>query len=63
MGFNKRIVTKESILILDDKGIKNIFNADALITDEWSSKFLELFTEGHSKDNIIKKLENESTKS
>jgi hypothetical protein len=36
-----------------------VLNADALIMDKWSSKFVELYEQGLSKEEILKMLENE----
>ena len=58
MGFNKRILTKELIYKVDEKDLPRLFNADALIMDICSSEFVELFQQGHSKEQILKKLEN-----
>lgn len=63
MGFNKRIVNKESILRTDENQIDKLFDADALMMDKWASRFLSLRMEGYKKDEIIKILENESTES
>jgi hypothetical protein len=63
MGFNKRIINKESILITEQERLDKLFDADALIMDIWASKFLQLHMKGHKKDEIIKMLEDESTES
>lgn len=63
MGFNKRIVNKESILRTDENQIDKLFDADALMMDKWAGRFLSLRMEGYKKDEIIKILENESTES
>jgi hypothetical protein len=60
MGFNKRYLNKEFIIGLEDNTLKTVLNADALITtDKWSSKFLDLYISGNTKDEIIKLLEDE----
>lgn len=59
MGFNKRFLTKELIINTKEKMMGVIFNADALIMDKWSSKFVELYEQGLSKEEILKMLENE----
>lgn len=43
MGFNKRYITKETILnaIKNGDSISKLVKADALITDNWASKFLD----------------------
>lgn len=53
MGFNKRIVTKESILRGDDNYLKSLRRADALIMDLWSSTFYSLYTAGMTKHEIL----------
>jgi hypothetical protein len=58
MGFNKRFVTKESILRTSNERLEQLFTADGLITDMWSSKFIELYQQGKTKDEIIKQLKN-----
>ena len=58
MGFNKRFLTKELICGVEERDLPRLFNADALIMDIWSSEFVELFQQGHSKEQILKKLEN-----
>lgn len=40
MGFNKRYITKELILSNIDN-LDRLFNADALISDMWSSRFMD----------------------
>ena len=51
MGFNKRYLNKDFIIGL---------RADTLITtDKWSSKFLDLYSSGKTKNEIIKLLEDE----
>jgi len=56
MGFNKRYITKEMIMsnIDDESYIVNLTNADALITDYWSSKFLENFNYKYSEYQSIR---------
>lgn len=53
MGFNKRIVTRESILRGDDNYLKSLSKADALIMDTWSSAFYVLYTAGLSRGEIL----------
>jgi len=46
MGFNKRFISKD--LVLSQKkfeDIERLFNADALIFDNWSSNFFQRFDE------------------
>lgn len=59
MGFNKRIVNKESILITEEGRLEKLFDADALIMDQWASRFLSYFIKGYKKDEIIKILDGE----
>jgi len=57
MGFHKRFVTKESILLTKEEHIDTFFSADALLfSDEWSSEFYELYLEGYNYNQIIEKL-------
>lgn len=58
MGFNKRYVTKESIIRCDESRLQSLFKADALIMDMWSSKFHELFTAGMTKGEILLMFQN-----
>jgi hypothetical protein len=53
MGFNKRFLKKENILIhLND--IMTYLNADAIIcTDDFSRKVYRMYTEGFTKEEII----------
>lgn len=60
MGFNKRYLNKEFIIGLEGNTLKTVLNADVLITtDNWSSKFLDLYMSGNTKDEIIILLEDE----
>lgn len=62
MGFNKRIVDKNIILLKYREGVplKEIFKADALIfLDLLSSKAFELYNNGYDDEYIINILENE----
>ena len=57
MGFHKRFITKDTIMLTDKSNIDVLFGSDALIFgDEWSSEFYELFKEGKEYNEIIKKL-------
>lgn len=58
MGFNKRMITKELIMSTEDSKIENLFNADALIFDNWSYTFFEIYNNGMSKNEIINKITN-----
>ena len=53
MGFNKRIVTRESILRGDDNYLKSLLKADALIMDTWASSFYSLYASGLTKGEIL----------
>jgi len=58
MGFNKRIVHKENVIKTPEEQLERLFTADALIMDEWSSKFLKYHKSGHHKKDIIQILNN-----
>lgn len=58
MGFNKRIVHKENVIKTPEERLERLFTADALIMDEWTGKFLELYNKGHKKEEIIEILDN-----
>ena len=53
MGFNKRFLKKENIILhLND--LMSYLNADAIIcTDDFSRKVYRMYTEGFSKEEII----------
>jgi len=54
MGFNKRFLKKENIL-LHTHHIIEYLSADALyITDEFSHKVVKFYSEGKSEEEIIK---------
>jgi len=61
MSFNKRYVTKEIIMsnIDNESYIADFKKADALITDYWSSKFLENFNYNHKEYQSIRESLNE----
>lgn len=61
MGFNKRILTKESIMSVKQEDLARYFNVDSLIMDTWSSKFVEKFRMGYDKETIIKMLDDGTT--
>lgn len=53
MGFNKRFLKKENILLNLHK-LMTYLDADAIIcTDEFSRQVYQLFNEGKSKEEII----------
>lgn len=57
MGFHKRFITKDTIMLTDKSNINVLFGSDALIFgDEWSSEFYDLFNEGYEYNEIIQKL-------
>jgi len=63
MGFNKRFINKD--LILSQKKFENIvrlFNADALIFDNWSSNFFKRFDENYDEYQNKRNLINEEHK-
>lgn len=45
MGFNKRFISKETVLsyIQNNKPVENLLKADAIFMDEWSSIFFKDF--------------------
>jgi hypothetical protein len=47
------MITKELIMSTEDSKIENLFNADALIFDNWSYKFYELFLKEPNKQKVI----------
>ena len=53
MGFNKRFLKKENIILhLND--LMSYLNADAIIcTDDFSRKVYRMYAEGFSKEEII----------
>jgi hypothetical protein len=53
MGFNKRFLKKENIILhLND--LMSYLNADAIIcTDDFSRKVYRMYVEGFSKEEII----------
>ena len=54
MGFNKRFLKKENIVI-HLKDIMNYLNTDAVIsTDEFSRNVYRMFNEGKNKEEILK---------
>ncbi len=53
MGFNKRFLKKENILI-NLENLMNYLSADAIIcTDDFSRKIYRMYTEGFTKEEII----------
>lgn len=58
MGFNKRFLTKEIILNTRESLLDRVLNADSVITDDWSDKFVGLYEKGYSKGEILKLLNN-----
>tara|TARA_R110000803_G_scaffold45238_8_gene95369 strand:- start:701 stop:892 length:192 start_codon:yes stop_codon:yes gene_type:complete len=62
MGFNKRYLNKEKVMDTKESDLPRLFNVDALIMDIWSRKFLELYNEGHSKNQIIQLIKDEATR-
>lgn len=54
MGFTKRFLKKENILV-NLHNIENYFNADAIIcTDDFSVQIFKMYEKGEKKENIIK---------
>ena len=64
MGFHKRFITKDTILLTKENQLNTLFSSDALLFgDDWSMDFYQLFKEGYKKEEIIKKIyENEDSK-
>jgi hypothetical protein len=60
MGLNKRFITKNKIFNTNDSDLDILFSADALIMDDWSSKFLKLYEQGKNKNNILTLLDNDA---
>jgi len=60
MGFNKRYITKEQII--KSNNLDKLFNADALIMDNWSGKFFEYHKKGFDKETILKLIEHKVDK-
>ena len=61
MGFNKRMIDKDSIFnsINNSKPLSQLFKGDALIfLDDYTSKVYDLFIKGIPDSEIIKILEN-----
>ena len=58
MGFNKRYITKPMIINKEESELDRLFNADAFIFDEWSSKFYKLYCEGLTKGEILLMFQN-----
>jgi hypothetical protein len=59
MGFNKRLVSKETIetTLNNRNSLSDLFKADAVIfMDEIASTAYQLYQEGHSDNQIKKKL-------
>jgi hypothetical protein len=59
MGFNKRLVSKETIetTLNNRNSLSDLFKADAVIfMDEIASTVYQLYQEGHSDNQIKKKL-------
>ena len=56
MGFNKRVLKKEGIL-LNLENIMNYLDSDAVyLTDEFSREVYRMFNSGKSKEEIINKI-------
>lgn len=57
MGYHKRFITKDTILLTKEEHLNTLFSSEGLIfADEWSSEFYDLYNEGHKYDEIIKKI-------
>jgi len=53
MGFNKRIINRESIIATPQDRIGKLFDVDALVMDKWASRFLQLHLKGYDKEHIV----------
>jgi hypothetical protein len=58
MGFNKRMISKDIVMVTDESDLQNLLNTDGLIFDNWSFKFYELYQSGLPKDVAIEFLSN-----
>ena len=60
MGFHKRFITKDIILLTEEEHLDTLFSSDALIfEDDWSMEFYNMYYENIPIKEIIKKLEDE----
>ena len=58
MGFNKRMISKDTVMVTDESDLQNLLNVDGLIFDNWSFKFYELYQSGLPKDVAIELMNN-----
>jgi hypothetical protein len=58
MGFNKRMISKDIVMVTDESDLQNLLNADGLIFDNWSFEFYELYQSGLPKDVAIELMNN-----
>lgn len=58
MSFNKRYISKESVMTQLKSGgsLSKLLNADALIMDTWSTKFFKNYINSNTYNSIRKKL-------
>jgi hypothetical protein len=57
MGFHKRFITKDIILMTKEEHLKTLFSSDALIfEDDWSYNFYNMFNNGYTINEITQKL-------
>jgi hypothetical protein len=62
MGFHKRFITKNTILLTEEEHLDTLFSSDALIfEDDWSMEFYNMYYDNIPIKEIIKKLEDERT--
>jgi hypothetical protein len=60
MGFHKRFITKNTILLTEEEHLDRLFSSDALIfEDDWSMEFYNMYYDNIPIKEIIKKLEDE----
>jgi hypothetical protein len=57
MGFHKRFITKDIILLTEEEHLDTLFSSDALIfEDDWSMQFYNMYYDGHTIKEIKEKL-------
>jgi hypothetical protein len=62
MGFHKRFITKDIILLTEEEHLDTLFSSDALIfEDDWSMEFYNMYYDGVTIKEIKEKLSDERT--
>jgi hypothetical protein len=57
MGFHKRFITKDIILLTEEEHLDTLFSSDALIfEDDWSMEFYNMYYDGLTIKEIKEKL-------